>query len=210
MTVHLYGRKIGRLTVHGPLNKRSAKSIVWSCSCDCGNTGVEIAARDLLHGNRKGCGACEDTSHPLYSTWRSMLDRCKNPNTPSYKHYGGRGIKVCERWQNSFLAFVADMGLKPTWKHSIDRKDVDGHYEPDNCRWATTLEQANNKRPVTHGLTDQQLIDIYWSKDLVEKISEKFGCSGKTVRNIKARSYSVKATNVIVKEMLRRASAPVG
>jgi hypothetical protein len=80
---------------------------------------------------------------PLYHTWRTMKRRCENPND---KDYGGRGIKVCERWRNSYDAFVADMGPKPTPKHSIDRINNDGNYEPSNCRWATMKEQLANRR----------------------------------------------------------------
>jgi hypothetical protein len=75
-----------------------------------------------------------------------MIARCENPNAPKYPDYGGRGIKVCSRWRGSFEAFYADMGPKPGREYSIDRIDVDGHYKPGNCRWATPKIQANNQR----------------------------------------------------------------
>lgn len=75
-----------------------------------------------------------------------MRSRCLNPKAPQYKYYGARGITICERW-NDIENFIADMGEKPTREHSIDRIDVDGHYEPSNCRWATASEQQRNKRP---------------------------------------------------------------
>jgi hypothetical protein len=81
-----------------------------------------------------------------YITWRNMLKRCHNPNDDAYHHYGGRGIEVCERWRTSYAAFLADMGRKPAWNFSIDRIDVNGNYEPGNCRWADWATQNANRR----------------------------------------------------------------
>lgn len=204
MTVHLYGKRIGRLQVLHPTSKRIGGSIVWKCTCDCGALNVELSARDLLNGNRRGCGACEDTKHPLYPTWRGMIARCDNEELTEYKHYGGRGITVCDRWKESFLYFIADMGPKPRPSYSIDRIDVNGNYTPENCRWASKVVQANNKQDIVWGLTDAQIVEIYYSKNFVEKIASDFGCSEKTVRNIKAKSYSERATKVVMAEFMRR------
>lgn len=89
------------------------------------------------HGNR---------NHPLYQTWIDIRRRCNNPKRPEYRNYGARGIQICERWNNSFHAFLEDMGEKPSSRHSIDRINNDGDYEPANCRWATVSEQHNNTR----------------------------------------------------------------
>lgn len=90
-----------------------------------------------------------NTNHPLYSTWLGMIARCKYPSTISYANYGGRGVKVCARWQgeDGLFNFTLDMGPKPTPFHTLDRVDNDGDYEPGNCRWATRLEQSQNQRP---------------------------------------------------------------
>jgi len=85
---------------------------------------------------------------PIFRTWANMRQRCYNPNSPQYPNYGGRGISICERW-NDFNTFVQDMGPRPDG-HSIDRIDVDGNYEPSNCRWATNSEQLSNRRPIVY------------------------------------------------------------
>lgn len=81
-----------------------------------------------------------------YQAWQGMIARCTNPNSGGWATYGGRGIRVCDRWRRSFQSFLSDMGKKPSAKHSLDRINTEGHYEPGNCRWATPKQQANNTK----------------------------------------------------------------
>ena len=104
---------------------------------------------------------------PEYKAWQQMKIRCFNPNRKDYSHYGSRGIAVCDRWKNSFENFLADMGLKPTPKHSIDRIDNDGDYQKDNCKWSTRVEQQNNRssnRLIT--IEDVTLTITQWEKKM--------------------------------------------
>lgn len=195
--LNLSGKKFGRLTVIEETAFRQGKSIIWRCVCECGNISAHVSARDLIAG-RKGCGSCADTSHPLYATWISMIQRCK---PDGHKDYGRRGIRVCEEWKNNFLKFLEDVGDRPKF-HSLDRIDVNGNYEPGNVRWANDLTQAQNKRPIQRGLTDEQILEIYTSKDSNENLSDKLGISVKTIKNIKCMQYSKKASDICFKYLM--------
>lgn len=132
---------------------------VWLCRCDCGTTRTVPAVR-LRRGKSNSCGCLRrerQTKHGAaarangaditYRAWSAMIYRCHNESSPNYPDYGGRGIQVCERWRNSFHAFVADVGRRPSQDYSIDRfPDNNGNYEPGNCRWATHTQQQRNKR----------------------------------------------------------------
>lgn len=152
------GQRFTRLTVIARAGKDR-----WKVRCDCG---VEkFVYTQSLRTTTKSCGCLKREAdaqrrgtikhgragsattkrHPVYSVWAAMLQRCNNPKAISYERYGGRGIRVCERW-HTFANFIADIEERPSPKHSIDRIDPNGHYEPGNVRWATAAEQARTRR----------------------------------------------------------------
>lgn len=114
-----------------------------------------------------------------YASWQAMKERCYRPKHISFKNYGGKGIKVCDRWLNSFKAFFNDMGLKPSKNHSLERIDSKKDYEPNNCRWATSQEQNQNQK--TTKLNPHSVLEIRSSNKSCEELSKKYGVSPSTI-----------------------------
>ncbi len=156
------GQVFARWTVVSRAGGNKYRSATWLCRCSCGTEKV-VLGYTLKNGRSASCGCLTGEmatlihvrhGHTLkgeapsrtYRTWQKMKQRCLNLNADNYERYGGRGIKVCERWQEDFKNFLADMGERPEGT-SIDRQDNDKGYYKENCRWATPKEQANNQRP---------------------------------------------------------------
>jgi hypothetical protein len=155
------GFRYGRLTVIRFSEERKSGGVCWVCECDCGKE-IIVSANSLATGNTVSCGCYNldkikerQTKHghssngiisPEFRTYRNMKMRCYDTKNKSYKNYGGRGIKICDRWLESFENFLQDMGLRPSPNHSIDRfPNNDGDYEPGNCRWATRYQQGRGR-----------------------------------------------------------------
>lgn len=184
MTLDLTGQRFGRLTaLHRAPRDYNKRFACWYCQCDCGN--IKIISTDALGRHTKSCGCLRSevssatnkgnnyaTKHKgsqksEYDTWSKIKGRCYNKNLMRYNDWGGRGIKVCNRWIDSFENFLEDMGPKPSPYHSIERRDNNGDYSPENCYWGTYEDQNRNKRS-TIKLTafDETKTIFEWSTDV--------------------------------------------
>lgn len=155
--IDITNKRFGKLIAIRLLKKRVDGRSYWLCKCDCGKTRKALGG-GLRAGHIKSCGCLYTETRTIhgyskgkrkrigYNCWAGMIQRCYYPNSVSYHNYGGKGIKVCKRWRNSFLNFLNDMGNRPSFNHSIERLNRNKHYTPSNCKWATRIEQSRNTK----------------------------------------------------------------
>lgn len=180
----MIGQTFGRLTVVGKGGVTNQQ--MWVCECICGNR-VSVRQVPLKTGHTRSCGCLRrevtrlrrtehgKTNTPEYGSWQKMKERCLNPNCPAYKNYGGRGIKICEQWINSFTAFLSDLGPRPVG-YTLERINNSGNYEPGNCKWATRAEQNNNTRKTRYVEHNGETLTLKeWAK--------RTGINSATLRN---------------------------
>lgn len=210
---NLSGRRFGRL-IAVRFAKRAKGGTTWECVCDCGNHKV-VSYQGLVSGRTRSCGCLRSElmlrgvgnnrksasmklgclrKNPLYNRWTLMKDRCYNSTNVAYANYGGRGIKVCDRWlgEHGFENFLADMGERPSKEYSIDRIDVNGDYTPENCRWATTDEQNANKRNSVY-------IEMPTGRIFFLQFCRQYGLPYSRMVNILSRGIDI---NAIIKQVL--------
>lgn len=178
------GFRSGFLTAISYAGSDGKKSL-WTVRCDCGKT-IIMPASELKKGKQKSCGCMRNalisksrSTHtmsgaPIWAVWHSMKQRCENPTAQAWRNYGGRGIKVCERWSKSFDDFYSDMGSAYKKGLTLDRIDVNGDYTPENCRWTTMKNQARNKR-------GNRFIESPWGRITVAEAAERSGIGATTL-----------------------------
>lgn len=188
-------QRFGKVTVLSRVANNKHGRAVWLCKCDCGNE-KEIPAANLKSGRTTSCGCYSRglkrktgthgmTNTRIFHEWQSMLQRCNNPNNQRYEDYGGRGIKVCDEWIDNFVSFYEwsmDNGYDEIL--TLDRKDVDGDYSPDNCRWVTNLEQQSNKR-------NNRVIECNGEKYILNEWARITGLNAQTIAWRIDRGWSV-------------------
>lgn len=193
------GERFGRLVVIEKDNGGHLP-VKWFCVCDCGGS-KSVIANALNSGKTKSCGCLYKEARPFanrktgdsrkaseYRAWYHMKERCYSKKDPRYKNYGGRGIKVCDRWlgDKGYQNFISDMGYKPLPSMSLDRHpNIDGDYEPNNCRWATDIQQSRNK-------TDSRFLVIDGVKKCLSEWSEEHGIKQSIVWKRLRRGWSIK------------------
>lgn len=174
----MIGQKYGHLKVISKAESYSNGQARWNCVCDCGKTST-VSGSNLRRGKQQSCGCMRGgvvthgkTDSRVFRVWQGMIARCTNPNNKSYERYGARGITVCKRWMQ-FENFYSDMG-DPADGLTLDRIDNDQGYSPENCRWATPRQQANNTRKNRH-------IETCYGKMTIAEVARRAGVAPGTI-----------------------------